>query len=108
MLRVEFHNAADTLTIRVEGRFVGAFAEEARTLVARCKIPRELVVDLSEVTYVDTVGEQVLAWLGRVGAEFVADSSYPRDVCERLDLPLVGQRTGSKFAGVSQGPPRSQ
>ena len=108
MLRVEFQNAANTLTIRIEGRFVGTFAEEARTLLTRGKIPRKLVVDVSEVTYVDPVGEQVLAWLGRIGAEFVADSCYLRDVCERLNLRLVGQRTGSRFAGDYQDSPTSQ
>ncbi len=89
MLRVEFQNAPDTLILRMEGRLVGTFAEEVRKLVARCSIPWKLVVDMSEVTFVDTVGEQVLAWLGRIGARFVAESSYPRDVCERLNLSLA-------------------
>jgi anti-anti-sigma regulatory factor len=88
MLRVELRNATNTLTLRMEGRLVGTFAEEVRKLVARSNIPRKLVVDVSEVTFVDTVGEQVLAWLGRIGAEFVAESSYPRHVCEGLNLPL--------------------
>lgn len=43
MLRVEFQDAANTLTIRIEGRFVGTFAEEVRILMARCNIPRKLV-----------------------------------------------------------------
>ena len=103
MLRVEFQNAANTLTLRIEGRFVGTFAEEARTLVTRCKIPSGLVVDVSDVTYIDDHGEQVLAWLGRIGAEFVADSSYTRDVCERLDLQLAGERARSRYAGDTQG-----
>jgi hypothetical protein len=108
MLRVEFQNAANTITMRIEGRLVGAFAEEIRTLVARCKIPRELLVDVSDVTYVDAVGEQVLAWLGRIGAEFLADTSYPRDVCERLDLPLASERTRSRLAGYAEALPRPQ
>jgi len=57
--------------------------------VARTHIPRRLVVDVSEVTFVDGVGEDVLAWLGRIGAEFVAESSYARHVCEGLQLSLA-------------------
>jgi anti-anti-sigma regulatory factor len=89
MLRVEFKDAANTLTLRMEGRLVGTFAEEVRKLVARSTLPRRLVVDMSEVTFVDTAGEQVLAWLARVGAEFVAESSYPRHVCDGLHLPVA-------------------
>ena len=56
---------------------------------------------MSEVTYVDSIGEQVLDWLGRTG-EFVAENSYARDVCERLNLVLVRVRNGSSFPGNSQ------
>src|SRR5437588_8208995 len=77
MLRVEFHDAANTVTMRLEGRFVGPFAKDTRDLVTRCKIPLRLVVNLSEVTFVDAVGEEVLSWLGRIGGEFVAENCYP-------------------------------
>ena len=52
-------------------------------------LPPRLVVDLSEVTFIDVTGEKVLSWLGRMGAEFVTQNSYSRDVCERLNLPLT-------------------
>ncbi len=54
--------------------------------MVRCTMPDTTMVDLSEMTFVDSVGEQVLSWLGRTGTNFVGDNSYPRDVCERLDL----------------------
>lgn len=107
MLRVEFQNAANTLTTRIEGRFVGTFAEEVRMLMARCNIPQTLVVDVSEVTYVVSISEQVLD-LGRVGGEFVAENSYPRDVCERLDLALVRVRNRSSFPGPLSAKQRSE
>jgi hypothetical protein len=92
MLRVEFHDAANIVTMRLEGRFVGPFARDTRDLVTRCKIPLRLVVNLSEVTFVDAVGEEVLLWLGRIGGEFVAENCYPLHVCERLHLPLARKR----------------
>ena len=36
-----------------------------------------------------TKGEQVLSFLGRMGAEFVAPNSYSLDVCERLNLSVA-------------------
>jgi hypothetical protein len=89
MLRVEYQDAGNTVTMRLEGRFVGEFAKDARDLVTRCKVPRGLVVNLSEVTFVDLMGEEVLLWLARIGGEFVAENCYPLHVCERLHLPMA-------------------
>ena len=94
MLRVEFQEAGNTLTMRVEGRFVGPFAEDTRDLVTRCKIPPRFVVNLSEVTFVDAVGEEMLSWLARIGGKFIADNCYPLHVCERLHLPMAPKSAG--------------
>lgn len=94
MLRVEVHDASNTTWLRAEGRFVGAFAEDTKAMVVRCKLPSHLVVDLSEVMFVDGEGEEVLLWLARIGAQFVANSFYSLDVCERLHLPIF-QESGS-------------
>jgi hypothetical protein len=91
MLRVEFQNFGKTLTMRLEGRFVGPFAKDTRDLVTRSKIPLRLVVNLSEVTFVDAVGEEVLSWFARIGGKFIADNCYPLHVCERLHLPMASK-----------------
>ena len=95
MLRVECHDIGDTVTLRLEGRLVGEFAKEARDLVTCRKIPLRLVVNLSEVTFVDLTGEEVLLWLARIGAEFVAENCYPLHVCERLHLPMAPKCAGA-------------
>jgi hypothetical protein len=95
MLRVEVQDIGHTVTMRVEGRFVGPFAKDTRELVTRCKIPLRLVVNLSEVTFVDVVGEEVLSWLARIGGEFVAENCYPLHVCERLHLPMAPKGAGA-------------
>ncbi len=100
MLRFEFHGAANTVTMRLEGQFVGLFAKDARGLVTRCKIPLRLVVNLSEVTFVDAAGEEVLSWLGQIGGEFVAENRYPPHVCERLHSPIARKRAGFLFEAV--------
>jgi hypothetical protein len=89
MLRVEMHDVANALVMKLEGRFIGEYAEYARSLVTRCKTELRLIVDLAEVTAIDSTGEEVLSFFGRLGAEFIADNVYARYLCERLHLPLT-------------------
>src|SRR3984957_18523140 len=95
MLRVEFEDVGSTVTMRLQGRLVGPFAKETRDLVTHCKIPPRLVVNLSEVTFVDVTGEEILLWLARIGGEFVAENCYPLHVCERLHLPMAPKCAGA-------------
>jgi len=88
MLRAEIQNSENGLVIRLEGRFSGEDAEHVRTLVTRHNIEKRLVVDLTEVTFIDTVGEATLSFLSRLGAKFIAQDVYLLDVCKRLNLPL--------------------
>lgn len=95
MLRVEFNDdGTGGLMVRLFGRMVGPYAEDARKALAGRRLPASLVVDLSEVTFVDHFGEQVLLWLGRLGARFVANSVYVRSVCECLQLHISKESTG--------------
>ena len=89
MFRVEIRDSADTLIVRLEGRFTGDDAEQTRALAARFATRGKFLVDLTEVVFVDAAGEEVLSFLGRLGAEFVAPNSYVLDVCERLNLPVA-------------------
>jgi len=91
MLRIEFHRKGNLATMRIEGRFVGRFAEEARDLAVRKRVSGGLVVDLSEVSFVDATGEAILSWLAEIGSTFVAESAYSSDVCTRLNLPPASQ-----------------
>ncbi len=93
MLRVELKpNGNGTLIVRLEGRLVGPYAEDARVTLARYDAPAAILVDLSEVTFVDALGEKVLLWLGRLGATFVEVNVYTRSICERLQLQVSEER----------------
>lgn len=95
MLCVEFNDEGNgALRVQLFGRMVGLYAEDARKALANRQLPASIVVDLSEVTFVDLVGEQVLLWLGRLGARFVANNVYIRSVCERLQLHVSKKSTG--------------
>jgi hypothetical protein len=89
MLRAEIHSSADTFQLMLEGRLTGDDAEHTRMLITRCAAGVRLLVDLTEVVFIDAVGEEVLSFFGRFGAEFVAPTSYTLDVCERLHLSLA-------------------
>jgi hypothetical protein len=88
MFRAEIQWAANGPTLKMEGRLTGPWAEQARSLVTNDIVPKGLIVDLSEVSYVDPVGEDLLNWLGSIGATFVATNVYAAGVCERLHLPM--------------------
>lgn len=103
MLRVEIHDSANSLNLKLEGRFTGHDAENARTLITRCRDGIKLTVDLTDVTFIDSVGEEVLGSFSRFGAEFVAPTSYALDVCERLHLCLA--RGGTSDANTSGASP---
>jgi hypothetical protein len=100
MLRVEIRDSADALILKLEGRFTAADAEHTRTLTTRLAARENLLVDLTEVVFIDAVGEEVLSFLGHFGAEFVAPNSYLLDVCERLNLRVAPN--GSSHLGASR------
>jgi len=89
MLRVQIQDCPNGLTLKLEGRFAGDDAENTRALTTCLRGGMRFVLDLSDVTFIDSVGEEVLSFFGRFGAEFVAATSYTLDVCERLHLRLA-------------------
>ena len=99
MLRVEIRDSANSLSLKLEGRFTGDDAENTRALMTRYREGIRLVVDLTDVTFIDPVGEEVLAFFGRFGTQFVAQTSYTLDICERLHLRLA--RDGASNTNTS-------
>jgi hypothetical protein len=89
MFRAEIRWLASGPTLKLEGKLVADWAEQARCLVTKDVLPQGLMVDLTEVSYVDSVGEQLLKWLASVGAVFIGGSVYAFAVCDRLRLPLM-------------------
>jgi len=87
MLRVEMHDCINAFIIRIDGRFTGDCAAQLRMLVTLCNTPMRLLIDLTEVTSIDSGGEAVLFWLGHVGYHFIGESPYVAEVCRRLRLP---------------------
>ena len=93
MFRAQIHQSASGPTLKMEGSLVDKWAEEAKSLVTGSPVPKGLIVDLTDVSYIDSVGEQVLAWLASVGSSFMARGVYALSICERLNLPVNGKAT---------------
>ena len=104
MLRVQTQERDGAAICRLEGRFTGNGAEEVRRLVTHCDSKLALVVDLTDVMFIDVIGEEVLLFVKRLGGQFVAETSYSRDICERLQLPLIGKhKTNTQVPRNSNG-----
>ena len=56
MLRFEIHNSAETWHILLEGRPTGDDAEHVRMQITRCPVSIKLIVDLTEVVFIDDEG----------------------------------------------------
>lgn len=100
MLRVEMQEGNGTLIMRLYGRLTAEYGEQIWTLLTQCNPETKLIVDLTEVTFADAVGEEVLASYGRVHGEFIAENLYAKNLCERLQLPLArGRRRRREVKG---------
>lgn len=89
MFRADIQWLASGPTLKLDGKLVADWAEQARCLVTKDVLPKGLIVDLTEVSYVDSVGEQLLKCLASVDAVFIAGNVYAFAVCDRLRLPLM-------------------
>ena len=106
MFRAEIQWLASGPTLKLEGKLVADWAEQARRLVTKDVLPEGLIVDLTEVSYVDSVGEQLLKWLASVGAVFIAGSVYGIAICDRLRLsPMqrISERRKRRYGSGGEG-----
>ena len=89
MFRAEIREIMQRPVLKLEGKLVGDWAEEARSLVSKTSVPKGLIVDITDVSYVDAAGEAILSWFNSIGARFIDDAIYAAAVCEQLQLVLA-------------------
>jgi anti-anti-sigma regulatory factor len=87
MLRITAHDTPRVVTLRLEGRLEGAWAEELekcwKNTLASLSKPK-LRVDLTSVTSIDAAGRARLAAMHRKGAEFIASDCLMKAVVEEI------------------------
>ena len=74
MLRITSHKNAETVRLKLEGTLKGAWVPEMEQCWRNASFDRDkaLVVDLTDVEFVDTAGRYLLALMHAHGASFVA------------------------------------
>ncbi len=74
MLKITSHENAGTVCLKLEGRLKGAWVPEMERSWRKAHSDRNkaLIVDLTDVEFVDTAGKYLLALMHAHGASFVA------------------------------------
>ncbi|MGC2617152.1 MAG: hypothetical protein WA354_24170, partial [Terracidiphilus sp.] len=75
MLRITLPANSSGIVV-LEGRLTGLWAQELLRVARDAYQGPGMILDLQEVFYVDSSGEEALRILSRVGATFITDSAY--------------------------------
>jgi hypothetical protein len=104
MLRVSFKEEGGKLTVTLEGRLSGMWAQELREAVLRAwSSEQSLLVELGDVTFADEEGEEVLKWISGRGGRFIAGTAFSSYLCDQLGiLSASPQRTDDSQAKRSR------
>ena len=100
MLRITLPSTNGPEIVALEGRLAGLWAQELLRVVRKANQGPGTIFDLQEVFYVDSSGEEVLRILSQVGARFITDSAYGKDLCKRLRLHRIA---APELRGSEQG-----
>jgi hypothetical protein len=98
MVRISTNLDEETLRVKVEGRLVGRWVDELRSVIFQSGAHSSIEIDLTEVTFVDEKGEHLLAWIHRLGGQFRCSGAFSEFLCKRLGIPTIQpvRRTGTK------------
>src|SRR5580658_9931468 len=88
MLRITVHDGPEALTFQLEGKLIGAWAQELerswKTRVSLREHGKALIVDLTETLYIDEEGKRILTTLFREGAFFRTAGTMTSSVVEEI------------------------
>lgn len=99
MLRITFDNGPHAATLRLEGKVAGPWVDELERTwydVAGEKPKKPLVVDLSEVSYIDTEGAKMLGYMLEQGAELRDARLLTKLIVDKLKQGTNGSRKGGR------------
>ncbi len=87
MLKITVNDETEAVRIRLEGRLTGPWVSELeRCWCTVCPSVRQrhLVLDLTDLEFVDAAGKYLLALMQSRGAEFAACTMTMRDLVEEI------------------------
>lgn len=86
MLRITLLTNEESPVYVLEGRLAGMWVDELRRATREIGPKTSCLFNLEDVWYVDQFGEKVLCHLSRLGASFVTNTAYGKNLCDRLHL----------------------
>ncbi len=87
MLRISVETGSDTVSLKLQGKLAGPWVDELERSWYRATVDsqgRSMVVDLSEVTFIDAEGKKLLTWMFQQGAELRASDCMNKSVVEEI------------------------
>jgi anti-anti-sigma regulatory factor len=81
MLRIERSESQGISTIRLEGKLLGPWLQELRSLFDGTSL-KSMRLDLKHVDYIDAAGLQLISALRRQGVQIVAASAFVAKLLE--------------------------
>jgi hypothetical protein len=87
MLKITITNTATVERWTLQGRLVAPWVNELKTTWRRARRvvrKRSCIVNLDEVTFIDSTGERVLRSMSKQGARLVASDVYVKHLLDRL------------------------
>jgi hypothetical protein len=100
MLRITLPTCEEHPVYFLEGRLAGLWTKEFIRVTNQLGPGTTAVFDIENVFYVDSLGEETLLWLNRLGAAFIVENVYGQSLCKRLHL----RRMANTQATVSNRP----
>jgi len=102
MLRIVINDTASEQRWVLQGRLAGPYVAELSANWEQTqdkRLGRKAVIDLSDVTFIDKGGEEVLRTMMKEGAQFIACGICTKHVLETLDRAIHARRRRTSDRG---------
>lgn len=100
MLRITTDHKPEEFTFRLEGKVSGPWVDELERswYAVTAQTPGgHILIDLSEVTFIDAEGKKLLSWMYEQGADFRCSGCMTREIIEEI------KRERAREAGLRSG-----
>jgi anti-anti-sigma regulatory factor len=87
MLRITVHDSPTALRFQLEGKLIGPWVAELRQswLTAQSvRSDRQVLIDLTDVAFIDDSGKELLRELCNSGAKFIACQPLTRAIVDQV------------------------
>jgi anti-anti-sigma regulatory factor len=87
MLRITVHNDIEATSLKIEGRLMGAWVRELESCwrqVTAAQLPPRILVELTDVSFVDEEGGRLLKLMAASGVELIATDLLMKALVEEI------------------------